>query len=710
MVPRFLSFLLILAFSFSDAVSARTEVKEDYLAKFINITTDEGLSSNNVLRIFQDSDGIMWFGTMNGLTRFDGHHYTIFRSSIADSTTLSDNKVTALAEDHEGNLWIGTDNGLNVMERKTGKIRRIFADECEGILSTNSIHALLCDRDGDIWVYSEIGNLSKYSVPSSNWQTISVYFIPDEGDYDYYNMIEDSKSKIWLSGRGSPNIFISDSASLLTFANYHVPTHIMEISSVTQTGNSDIWIGNQHKDIIFRYDALNDEISEPLKLPVSPKTMACDSSGILWIGGSGGVARFDPHTGGITHFQHDLNNPDSPVSNTTNHIFIDRDDNVWIGTDNGVSLYSKYLNSITHYRKIGSGTDGLSSNKITALMEDRDGLLWAGTDDNGVDTINLSARLHGNLKYSLIGVPLDEKTKERESFTLYQYRLHKMVSPRNENKVSSLYEDSDGKIYIGLWCHVGFNIYDKKGEQFGRYALWGVPTEISGELAVMMEQNPWGSNWYSGFLEDSKGRFWTATWEGLGMTLFDRQKQKFIGESYIMPSYFRNDLMMYLYLFYDTVQKRIWFMGHVNMYGFYDVEQKRFHKYAPRLRNGIINRNLIIDTYQKYWDVDYLNYNGTLNSLMNFNDGKGYNFFIKNGTVLARQNISDGSIEDFCRLPYPFSIGTIGYSHDNSSIYIFCGSNLYNIDLSSRKIKDVSEGADIFKDYFDQSLHLKEST
>ena len=93
--------------------------------KFENLSTTEGLSSNTCMELFQDSDGFLWFGTIDGLNKYDGYEFTVFRPEINDPNSISNNRITAITGDGSGNLWIGTSNGLNLFSKSTAKFQRI---------------------------------------------------------------------------------------------------------------------------------------------------------------------------------------------------------------------------------------------------------------------------------------------------------------------------------------------------------------------------------------------------------------------------------------------------------------------------------------------------------------------------------------------------------------------------------------------------------
>ena len=135
---------------------------------FVELTTSDGLSQMSVLSIFQDSRGYMWFGTRNGLNRYDGYSFSHWLSDEDDPASISDNYVKCISEDSEGNLWIGTRIGLNRMSVKDGTFCRYMINDREQFGESNTIRAVYADHEnGNIYVggFSGLYVLEKASCP-----------------------------------------------------------------------------------------------------------------------------------------------------------------------------------------------------------------------------------------------------------------------------------------------------------------------------------------------------------------------------------------------------------------------------------------------------------------------------------------------------------------------------------------------------------------
>lgn len=650
---------LLLSISLSAQYAGNTpkEFINNKEARFINFSETDGLGANLILNILQDKYGFMWFATERGLTRYDGTHFRTFRHNANDSTSLSHNMVTALTEDCYGNLWVGTKNGLNVLIRETNCFQRITVNA-----KYQHIRALHADKEGCLWIECAGNYLIKYNITNKKWSGIPRPTSYPEGDYYYFHLFEDSKGTLWIGGRTIVPQAVTNKEDLQINQVLHSSILGYEASCYSQTADGRL-ICCDHNGQVSEYNPSKHIFQTTLQIPNSATCSTTDKDGNIWIGGSSGLVKLEYNRQNLplNHKAPEIihlftNRPAEPSSLASSNIFCiyaDKDNNIWIGNDKGVSLYSRLQNSIRQLCKenksplpdgsqIQSGSySSLSSNDITALMQDSDGLLWIGTGDNGVDTLNLTCGKTGNIKYSLLSGTLDANTLNRESYTLKQYKLHGFDKRNvNENIVTALYQDSKGKIYIGLYSHVGFNIYDKKKRVLNRYALWSEKPTI--RYPMLFEGNLFGSNWYVDFLEDSYGRFWCATWEGFGLNLFDREKREFQGKNYIHGIIPRLHTAIMHSAYKDSVLNRI-YIGGGKYYGYYNLNERKFHRYAEKFPKQHINKEILERYYNESGAILIDIPTGLLGSYIT-GDGQGNNYIISTPYIL-KHNTKDNSVK-----------------------------------------------------------------
>ncbi len=626
-------FLILFLFSISTIVFSTNRYTDDEFVRtknnfvrFKNFSTKDGLSSGPVLNILRDKYNIMWFATTDGLTRYDGQTFSIYKNKKESENSLSDNLVICLTEDIDGNLWIGTRNGLNRYNRDNNTFTRYFTEKNnKNALRSNYIMALYADKEGNLWILSKGGHLNRFNVRHNTWEYTYLYFPNYEGDYYYNHIIEDKNHHLWLGGRNRAPVKISNK-------NFSKTTNIQgdgiflgETTFFTETKNGDLFCGNVDNHL-NRYDTLTNTFKPVLKLNISGISGICDNHGNLWIGGSPGIEQINLKQKEIKIIKNNPFDSESLISNRVYCIYKDKNDCIWIGTEKGVSLYSEGLNLVKHYKLIYGLEDGLTSNNITALIQDKDGLMWVGNFENGVDTFSLEKEKFGNLKYNLLTHNLDKPTFNREKEVLKQYFKHKFISTenkninenyifnnyrnfkqiplkfneRNENRVSALYQDKDGKIYVGLWSYVGFNVYDKTKNIIKRYALWGKGEDST--YPHVFEGNPFGANFYAGFLEDRQSNFWCITWEAFGLNLFDREKGEFLPKHYIPGNKPKADIHT---LAFDPKNQRM-YVGGSYYYGYYDFKTKSYVRYCGILPENYVNRK-IFENYSQYCNVKWVN-------------------------------------------------------------------------------------------------------
>lgn len=675
----------------------------DYFTRFNRLTTKEGLSSDKVLNIIQDRYGIMWFATTNGLTKFDGTHFTIYRHEPDNPSSLSCNEVTSLSEDISGHLWIGTKNGLNLYNRTDNTFTSYYTNPLsnDGIRN-NHVKALHADHFNFLWIETAEGFLSKLSLKTMQWEHFKHSSGTQEGDYYYWHIFEDSNHDLWIGGRAIYAFLFSRNEKRISWIPMQDKTAIAtEGSCFVETKDQKLLTLNcnslgQYNPAKKRFDSLGN-------IPFEATTAVLDDKKNIWIGGSGGVLRLDANLSNGVVFQNTPEDKFSLVSDKVYCLYKSSDGVIWIGTDGGVSLYSENINQFRYYRERSDKNNSLSSEKITALMQDRDGLLWIGTEDNGVDTLSLRTEKVGNLVYNLLTKELDYTTFCHERNTLKQYARHKVIKLFNdslvredifdsyekfkktnlkfklsgENNVSALYQDKRGMIYVGLWSHVGFNIYDKKNNTFKRNALWS--KEANWQYPVLFDGNLFGSNWYAGFLEDSYSRFWCATWEGVGLNLFDRAKGEFLGKHYMpanIPRYPKGEVQKMLV---DSYSKRI-FLGSKVYYGYYDFETDVFKRFGEILPIDYPNRD-IINQYYKYCKAELIQWPMYFPLISMLGDGQGRIWLISKNQIL-RHNLINNDI----KLIYQsgkedMSAWLVG--RDKNSIYIGQGDQLILLSMQN---------------------------
>ncbi|TMM56641.1 helix-turn-helix domain-containing protein [Maribacter algarum] len=414
---------------------------------FKHLSLEDGLSQSSVAPIIKDSEGFMWFGTEDGLNRYDGSNFKVYRHQPNDKESLSNSYILSIMEEKDGFLWVGTKNGLNYFNPNTEKFQRFLQNSKNSKNSgSQSITSLEKDADGNLLVGTGNG-LYKYDA------TLGFIPILPSNSNEPYHVVSTAKDK-----EGNLWVHTTETLEKLNYKNGRFSEPIIQMS-FEKSFDGDLLFDEQYlwvatdKGITkfntktkaskkFNFFGLQNSIKGSTKIFCVRKA----TNEKLWLGSIGnGLILFDKKTGSFQNYVHDLNNRRSLSSNAVGSVFQDETGILWVGTiSGGINKYDPNQTKFEHFKKEPGNENSLSDNSVRALLRDRDGDLWVGTH-KGLNRIDASSG--NNIVYtSTLGKP----------------------STISSNVVRSLAEDSDGTIWIGTWDH-GLNSFDKKSGIFKRY-------------------------------------------------------------------------------------------------------------------------------------------------------------------------------------------------------------------------------------------------
>ena len=370
--------------------------------EFTRLSIDQGLSNNTINSILQDRKGFLWIGTANGLNRYDGYRFTVFKADPARAGRLVYNVIQILFEDREGRLWIGTENGLSRFDHETEAFTNYLNRPSDpASLSHNSVYCISQDTSGFIWVGTYGGGLNTLDPATGRCRHYRTNpRDPKSLGSDFIRSIRtDREGRVWIGTEGGGlNRFEHRTG---TFIRY-----------VHEPGNP----GSLSNNTVMAIDE--------------------DALGRLWIGTwTGGLDCMDPSRGLFSHNRHDARNPGSLASDIVTRLYRSFSGDLWIGTWNGgldrLSLADQNAPATAgkkyrHHRTDYGDPKSLSSNTIWSLAGDQSGVLWVGT----------SAGLNKN-------------ALRRKKFELF--RADGPNGPQLPgNDIRALFEDHAGGIWIGM--------------------------------------------------------------------------------------------------------------------------------------------------------------------------------------------------------------------------------------------------------------------
>jgi ligand-binding sensor domain-containing protein len=312
---------------------------QDYYFKHYQV--ENGLSNNTVLSSLQDEDGFLWFGTKDGLNRFDGYRFKTYRGNSDPIHSLGSNYIQSLHE-YKGIIWVGTDKGLYKYDKKSDR----FSILNEAI--NDRIAAIEHDEQGNIWFIS--GNiLYKYSILKMETTTFNPnnYFIAT-------SITRDAKGEIWISSLDKLYHYSEESLSFETISLNYVNTSKTNyrITVISALDKNNILIGTQEHGVLS-YNRINKSTTV---LPFSTKESLFvrqfkkNGANEVWIASESGIFIYNIKTKKYTNLKKDFNDPFSISDNAAYSITIDKENGVWIGTYfGGINYHQKQYTQFKKY-------------------------------------------------------------------------------------------------------------------------------------------------------------------------------------------------------------------------------------------------------------------------------------------------------------------------------------------------------------------------
>ena len=547
---------------------------QDEAPRFERVSLEEGLSQSRVNAILQDRKGFLWFGTQDGLNRYDGYRFTIYRHDPDDPQSLSNNRVRVLYEDPDGTLWVGTDGGLDRFDRVREAFTHHQYDPGDPqSLSHNEIRAFYTDPDepGILWVGTRGGGLNRFDRTAGTFTR----FQHDSNDpqslshNQVWDIAEDTQGALWIgTDGGGLNKF--DRATETFTAYRHDPADPWSLNHddvwalYTDTSGT-LWAGTDAG--LARFDPVQEVFARFQHDPANSQSLSDDfvrtifedRGGRLWIGTrGGGLNRFDGTREAFTRLRHNPNNPQSLSSNNVRTLFEDQTGILWIGTDGGgLSKYDPARHVFEHYRYDPASPQSLSNSYVRSVLEDRDGILWVGTN-----------------------LGLNKLDRTTGTFVHYEYDETRPQSLSN-NEVRALFEDRGGTLWVGT--NLGLNKMDRVAGTFTHYRHRGGHSQSL------------SNNEVRAILEDRDGALWVGTNRGLNK--MDRATETF--------TRYLNDPAIPQSLYHDEIntllidRAGVLWIGSDNGLSVYDPDTDTFTHYLHDAQvPQSINGNEILALYE----------------------------------------------------------------------------------------------------------------
>jgi ligand-binding sensor domain-containing protein/signal transduction histidine kinase len=530
----FLGLLMVVRFS---ADAQRQHIR------FTRLGTDQGLSQSNATCILQGSRGFIWIGTRDGLNKYDGYQFTVYRNQAGDSSSLSNSYITSLAEDRQGNIWIGTwGGGLNRLDRAHHRFTRYNLHGTKnGDVADDFINTLLIDSKGRLWIGTDGDGLD--ILDPLTGKCVNNGGKGKLGDNDVTALFEDSRHSVWVGTFRGGLCRMGEGGCLQRYVHSAADPGSLSSNSVYrifEDSRHRLFVGTRGGGLnrLDREAGIFQHYSKDIGA-YDVSALNEDERGNIWVGTeNGGLCVLDASTDKLDRFvQDDIDNT-SLANNSIDCIYRDRQGNMWLGTySGGVNVFMKDANLFTTFRH-NSAAGSLGNNNVLYLLEDSARTIWIGTDGGGLEAMDPGTGVIRQYRHSATD-----------------------AGSMGGDYVLSIREDGQGRLWAGTWGD-GVSVLDKSRKRFTHYRnrpgdtsslggnnIYSIARDGDGDLWLAAfgscldlylpeknafrhfrhdpaDANSLSSNRIHTLLADAEGYLWIGTFDG-GLDRLDKRTGKF---------------------------------------------------------------------------------------------------------------------------------------------------------------------------------------
>lgn len=519
---------------------------------FLPLTTRDGLSQPIVEAIAQDRHGYMWFGTQEGLNRYNGYSFDVFRRLADDPRSISDDRVSALVADGDV-LWVGTrDGGLNRFDTTRETFEHFVHDPQDpASLNGNHVRALHLDRQGRLWVGTHGAGLARFDRSTARFERYT--HDPNDpsslGSDRIRAIAEDSDGILWIATNGGGlDRFDPTTGRFKHFRNRPGDATSLaddRVRALLVTEGATLWIGTQTGGL-DRFDTRTETFVHHMPAEGDTHSLAsrtvtalfADNRGTLWVGTDDGLSLLERGASSFVNYRHDPADPYSLINPWVRSLYQDRGGVMWIGTVAGLSRVNKGIVWFDRYRHRPNDATSLSDGIVTSFAQDTGGALWVGTYGGGLNrfegedrrishfrndsndptsladnrVMSLCGDRHGALWVGTRDSGLDRLDITNGRFEHFRARAEDSSS-LSADGITTIIEDSRGTLWVGT-STAGLNRFDRTRGTFDRFTHDSSdPTSLSHDQVLVL-------------YEDKGGTLWVGT--GGGLNRFDPETERFV--------------------------------------------------------------------------------------------------------------------------------------------------------------------------------------
>jgi ligand-binding sensor domain-containing protein len=483
--PPLQNIVFIFQFALILALHSQLIFSQFYIPQIEKIYDESGRSPGATFDIVEDLQGFIWFGTIDGLYRFDGYNFKIYRNNLNDTNTLSNNTIRALAFDKEGLLWIGTQGGgLDCFNTKTENFTHfVHKGNRVNEISGNSIWSIMADKNDDIWI--GVSGKGVNCLNKSSGEIAVINPLGGKNHFDQWNnirdIIQDKDGNIWIGIPGNGLSCIDpEKRKIIQFFGVNNESKGLTdnmIFDIFEDSNDRLWISTFNRGVHILNKS--DTVFNHLTTKSRPNGLVSDLiysvneriPGEYWIGTEYGISVYSEIHKKVSHYQKNSCHANSIGDNRIREIFIDSKGIVWVGSEAGVDKII-HLSHFKTYRYNNKDSDNTVDNIYRTILEDSQGDLWFGLIKNGL---------------------LHYDNYENK----YTHYLHHENDPFSlpDNHINYIFEDSNENIWIGGWNH-GLFKFDKNKNKFISVAnKKSTPTPLTDNRIQLIQEEKPGILW-----------------------------------------------------------------------------------------------------------------------------------------------------------------------------------------------------------------------
>ncbi|WP_264524307.1 two-component regulator propeller domain-containing protein [Flavobacterium sp. N502536] len=617
-----------------------------------NISTTDGLSQSSVIVIHQDKLGQMWLGTRDGLNKYDGSKFTIFRNDVTNKHSISNNDILSIEEDNTGKIWVGTYNGLNCYDPVNNRFTRYLHTKTNHTISSNAIWSI--KEIGDEMWFGTSKGITLYNKKTKLFTSL---FHSDTDDTtvpsnNIITILKSKKGEIWIGTTKGLCKLISRKKGKYIFKNYPLNSiDLLNVVALTEDVSGNLWVGTKNKGLLKLDQNSNAFVSflpdeKYSEINTDIRSLAIDKQGSLWIGAYDGIYIL----GKDKSIQKINSTNNSNGIDKVKSIFIDRKGSVWIGCYyKGVNIWDISNVNFSNYNQ-NSKKIPMSFDVVSSIVADKNHNVYFGTEGGGITVFNRNTEAVGyinsqsgkNVKNDIKSMCLSADvlwigtfSKGLSAYNINSKKIedHRIAPALNtllkESGVYSIKAEGNGILWIGTF-----------GKGLIRYDTFSKTFEVIGNDTAQPEYLT--NNIVRTMLVDEKKGIWVGTQNGLNYIPLQHSTSK----KYSIKHYFFDSSSLsgddILTLFQDS-QKKIW-VG-TKAKGLHYFDGKKFSKINLRVGNTIITsiHSILEDDDKNLWistNQGIIKYNTVQKTVVIYDqkDGLASNEFNDNSALKLDSN------------------------------------------------------------------------